>query len=708
MGIPVSLAGALIFMAATGETINMISLFALIMTLGIIVDDAIVVGEAIYVQRLNGVPPFQAAVKGVLEVFWPIVGAVTTTIVAFLPLFFMSGVMGKFIAVLPVAVVAALAVSLFESLYLLPAHLNHLPDLNPDPASLSPVKRMWHKFRKFIEGMEEKFVRLVYAPSVDFALRWRYVAFALTIAVFMIMLGVVQGGLVKFVLFPQADTDFLITRVEFPTGTPVEVTRKALERIEAGLDEAEEAFQTLTGEPMVRHVYSMVGGYSGYEIRKGGHLAEIKVELLPSERRGVFYKEINRVWEEAVSSVEGALSLTYDTIEHGPPGKPIEIWFLGEGYDELLEVAGMFKEKLRSLKGVYEVEDDYRPGKTEIRVRLKPAARTLGLTLSDVGLQMRHGWYGDEPVRIQRGRDDIRIKVRFPVADRSSIADLERIRIRTPSGAEVPFTSVAQLRFEKGLTMINRKNGKRFVAVTANVNTELANANEIMVEMTNRFLPEALQAYPGVTFDVEGQQQETNESVVSLFKGFFFAVLGIFLILATIFRSYMQPVVIMVTVPMGLIGAVLGHMVLGLDLTMMSLFGLVALTGIVVNDAIVLIESVNTRIKEGMPFFTAVAEGGKRRFRAIVLTTITTCAGLIPIIVERSVQAQYLIPMAITIVSGVFAASFLTLLLVPCLLGILNDVRRGTHWLWHQRLPGREEVEPGLKRKAVEDWINGS
>ncbi|MBU0754188.1 MAG: efflux RND transporter permease subunit, partial [Planctomycetes bacterium] len=480
MGIPVSLAGAMIFMAFTGQTINMISLFALIMTLGIIVDDAIVVGEAIYVQRLRGEPPFKAAVKGVLEVFWPVVGAVTTTIVAFLPLFYMSGIMGKFIAVLPVAVISALLVSLFESLYMLPAHLNHLPDLNPDPKKCTAFKRIILSFRKRIEGLEGWIVNRIYEPSVYFALRWRYVAFAGAIAVFLIMLGVVQGGLVKFILFPQADTDFLIARVEFPTGTPIEVTRSALIRMEDGLKKVDQRMETDTGEPMVQHVYSMVGGFSGYDIQKGSHLAEVKVELLPTERRGLYYKEINRLWEETVGAIEGALSLTYDTIEQGPPGKPIEIWFMGDDYDRLLSAAEILKERLRSLKGVYGVEDNHRPGKTELRIRLKPAARTLGLTLADVGMQMRYGWYGDEPVRIQRGLDDIRVKVRYPLEERRSLADLENIRIRTPLGAEVPFTSVADTTFEKGLTEIHRNNGKRLVTVMADVHTELANANEIM------------------------------------------------------------------------------------------------------------------------------------------------------------------------------------------------------------------------------------
>ena len=348
------------------------------------------------------------------------------------------------------------------------------------------------------------------------------------------------------------------------------------------------------------------------------------------------------------------------------------------------------------------MEDNYREGKTEIRIRLKPAAHTLGLTLSDVGLQMRHGWYGDEPVRIQRGRDDIRIKVRYPASERKSLKDLMDVRIRTPSGAEVPFDTVAKVTFEKGVSMINRRDGKRVVAVTANVNKEIANADEIMRDLIANFVPGLLERHPGTTFTVEGQQNETAESMTSLFKGFLFAVFAIYLVLATIFRSYLQPVIILVTVPFGVIGAVLGHMVMDLDITMTSLFGMVALTGIVVNDAIVLMECVNQRIKEGMPVFPALAEGGARRFRAIILTTITTTVGLLPLIVERSVQAQYLIPMAVAITCGVFLASMLTLVLVPCLMGILNDLRIGFRRFLSGRPIPRERVEPSWNRREIE------
>jgi len=706
MGIPVSLAGALVIMMATGQTINLISLFALIMTLGIIVDDAIVVGEAIYVHRLAGKGPFKAAVDGVLEVFWPIVGAVSTTIVAFLPLCFVSGIMGKFIAVLPMAVISALFISLFECFFLMPAHLNHLPDPNQDVSKLSWWKRITFKIRRLIEGMEHWVINRLYAPFVQFALKWRYVALALSIAVMMITIGLFKGGIVKYVMFPEADTDFLITRIEFPTGTPIEVTQKALDRIEKGLKAVEAKTPTESGDKLVRHVYSMIGSLSGYNIEKGSHLAEVKVELLPSELRGVFYKDINAEWEKEIGPIEGALSLTFQTVEHGPPGLPIDIWFLGENYQDLLAAADLLKQKLQTLKGVYEIEDDYRPGKTELRVKLKPAAQTLGLTLSHLGLQMRHGWHGDEPVRIQRGRDDIRIKVRYPELERNSLADLERIRIRTPSGAEVPFHSVAELSFEKGLTTINRHEGTRKVGVTANVNSALgANAEEILADLELTFLPTMLENLPGVIYSVEGQKKESGESILSLFKGFAFAMFGIFLILATIFKSYWQPAIIMITVPFGFIGAIVGHMILGLDLTMMTLFGLVALTGIVVNDAIVLIESVNTRIKDGMPFFEALVQGGKRRFRAIILTTITTSVGLLPIIVERSVQAQYVIPMAVTISFGVFVASFLTLVIVPCLMGILNDCRLGLYFLWNLKTTTRESLEPGIKRRETEKSI---
>ena len=704
MGIPISLAGALAVMAAHGKTINMISLFGLIMVLGIIVDDAIVVGEAISLHRRKGKPPLKAAIDGTLEVFWPVVAAVTTSIAAFLPLLWVSGIMGKFIAILPMTVIAALAVSLVECLLLLPAHLNHLPDpVVPERKKTLSIKRWMSAFRNGMELFEERFVERIYAPMARWVIQWRYPVIASAFFVIMTVLGFWSGGMLKFVMFPDADNDLLIARVEFPDGTPLETTRKAMEKMEDGIRAVAEQTPTTSGASLLLSTYSVLGSHSGYSPLKGSHLAEVTVELLPSEERGIYFKKINEAWENEVGPIEGSLSLRYGSQEHGPPGKSIEIWLLGDEYDSLLGASEELRAKLASYKGVYEIEDDYRLGKTEIRIKLKPLAYTLGLTLDDVGRQLRHGYYGAEPGRIQRGRDDVRIKVRYPLDERRSLADLESIRIRTASGEEVPFISVAGVEFSKGLASINRKDGKRRVTVTAEVKAGVANAREILMELQKEFLGKLEQGHPGLITSIEGEQQDSRESIESLFSGFILAVLLIYLILSTIFRSYIQPALILLTVPFGLVGALVGHYIMGLEVTMMSLFGMVALTGIVVNDAIVLIECVNNKVASGVPFLQALVEGGSRRFRAIMLTSLTTCAGLFPIITEKSVQAQYLIPMALSIASGVVAATVLTLFLVPCLAAVLNDLRVFIRWVRTGSRPTREEVEPSLKRANNND-----
>jgi len=362
-------------------------------------------------------------------------------------------------------------------------------------------------------------------------------------------------------------------------------------------------------------------------------------------------------------------------------------------------------QKLRTYEGLYQIQSDYRPGKRELRMKLKPEARSLGLTASDLAMQVYAGYYGEEALRVQRGRDDIRVKVRYTEDERSRLADLDAVRIRTPLGAEVPLMSVADISFGPGFSTINRTNGMRRVKVTTEVDSSKANSGELLADLRENYFPDLLERFPGLTVSVEGTEKENQEALAPLWRGFMVALVGIYVIIAIIFRSYLQPVVIMITVPFGIIGAVYGHLIMGLfkanfTVTMMSMFGIVALAGVVVNDAIVLIECINNMIADGVPFFEAVRRGGARRFRAIFLTTVSTVGGLMPMIVERDMQAQFLVPMALSIAAGVAFATLLTLLLIPSLLGIVNDVRRVSHYLRHRTWPTPEEVEPARLRHA--------
>lgn len=697
MGIPISIAGALGIMWLYGATLNMVSLFGLIMVLGIIVDDAIVVGESIYVARQKGRSRLEAATEGAREVALPVIAAVTTTIVAFIPLGFIGGIMGKFIAIVPVVVISCLLISLVECLVLLPAHLNNLPDPNERkalPAGRAMAFRIHHFTNDSLVWVAEN----LYAGFLRIVLRWRYVTLATSLSIFLATIGIVAGGILKFELFPSVDSDTLTATVEFPDGTPMPVTEEAVARLEAALNRIAEREKTLSGDPLVKNTFALIGSViQEGPPRSGNHLASLRVELLESPLRGIFFEDLAADWEEEVGSIPGVVSLTITGMETGPPGAAIEIWLQGHDIEMLNAAATELEGELATYDGVYQVQDDFRPGKNELKFTLKPEARVLGLTVSDLARQVYAGYFGEEAFRLQRGRDDIRVRVRYTAEERSQVAAIEQRRIRTPQGHEVPLHSVAQVEYGAGLSDIKRTDGMRRVAVTAEVNTARANTDVIVSEMEQVFFKDLKAKYPGLVVDFQGEKKKSQESFGSLRLSFPLALIGIYVIIATTFRSYLQPLVIMVTVPFGIIGAFLGHLILGYNLSMMSMFGIVALAGVVVNDAIVLVECVNVLLAQGMPLREAIWRGGVRRFRAIFLTTATTVGGLAPLIMEPDIQAQFLVPMAVSLAAGVAFATLLTLLLLPCLLLILNDLRRVTHWCLYRTWPTREEVEPWVQ-----------
>ena len=698
MGIPISLAGAMGILWAWGATINLISLFGLIMVLGIVVDDAIVVGEAIYVHRKMGKPPIRAAVDGVSEVGMPVIAAVITTIVAFVPLAFISGIMGKFIAILPVVVIACLVVSLVECLVLLPAHLSTLPDLNKPEKTPNVVTRWLGSLHRLTSSGLEWFVEKVYTPFLSKALYWRYISLFTAIAILLITVGLVKSGIIKFEVMPEIDGFVMTATAEFPNGTPPEVTRQAIDQIDTALVRLGEKTKTRSNAPLITERLALVGGTLGQIPDSGPNYGAVQAILLESEHRGIHSKDLMVQWEKEIGLISGIKSLTFEGMAAGPPGAPIEVWLQGHDMQEILSAAEELMHRLRQFEGVYQIRSDYSPGKNEMRLSLKPEARTLGLTVDDLARQVYTGYFGEDAMRLQRGRDDIRVKVRYTADERTRISDFEKIRIRTRNGQEIPLTSVATMDFSPGYSTIIRTNGMRRVSVSAGVNTNKANANEIVTELNSAYFPELTNRYPGITVALQGEQKRMRESFGSLYVGFPLAVIGIIIIIATMFRSYLQPFVILFTVPFGIIGAVIGHLMLGYDLSMMSIFGMVALTGVVVNDAIVLIERINENIAEGMPFFDAIINGGARRFRAIILTTLSTIGGLTPLILEQDLQARFLIPMALSLAAGVAFATVLTLVLVPSLLTILSDFRLLFHRYKKGVWPRRVEVEPAQNR----------
>ncbi|RWX52130.1 Multidrug efflux pump subunit AcrB [Candidatus Electrothrix marina] len=697
MGIPISLSGAMFILWYLGETMNMISLFGVIMVLGIVVDDAIVVGEAIYVHRRKGLSPLRAAVEGVAEVAMPVFAAVTTTVVAFIPLAFVGGVMGKFIEILPTVVIASLLVSLWECLFLLPAHLSHLPDLNRPVPKWNPL----YQLQRFVQAALDLFINRIYLPFLAWALHWRYIFLAISIASLLLAAGLVQGGLVKFQVFPKTDSFVVTANVSFPEGTPLDVTLQALKRIEQAFLRVAGRTQTVSGDPLIEQRMILVGQSlsSLQRGQTGSHLGSVQFIMLPEEKRGMHSNDLMVAWEEEIGSVAGAKSLIFEGESHGPGGAELEFWIQGSRMADITAAAEQLQEKLRSYSGVVQIRSDNTPGKNEFRLTLKPEARSLGLTVEDLALQVNAGFYGREAFRVQRGQDDIRVKVRYTLEERSRVTDFQRMRIRTSAGQEVPLLSVADMEFGPGFSAITRTDGMRRVAVTADVDPKRANAQEVFDDLTS-FFQQLEGQYPGLHVSTQGEKKNMRESFAPLKVTVPLAVLGIFVIVATVFRSYIQPLVILVSIPFGIIGAILAHLLLGFDLSMMSMFGMVALTGVVVNDAIVLIERINENLAEGMSFFNAVIKGGARRFRAILLTSVSTVGGLAPLILETDMQARFLIPMALSLAGGVVGSTVLTLVLIPSLLAIVNDWRRVIGRLQTGIWLEREAVEPAAARRV--------
>ncbi len=705
MGMPICIAGALFVIYALGYSINMISLFAMITVLGIIVDDAIVVGEAIYVARKNGAPPLRAAVDGTMEVGMPVIAAVITTIVAFMPMLYTGGLLGKMIVVLPVVVIAALLISLVECLAMLPAHLSHLPDPKRERAPKTTWSKATNLHKRTNEGLEW-FAEHAYGPFLRWALRWRWASIALAFFFAMASWGLVQGGFVDFIFFPKLDGDRIIGDVTFPEGTPLHVVEAAVEKIGQGFMRVAQSEETASGDPLVENVYTLAGAAINSRgfIREAPNVGSVNVELLGSSERGLRSQYLLSRWQEETGDIAGAESVSFSGQEAGLPGAAIEIWLMGNDLDAVQAATDELKAKLNSYAGIYQAVDDFRPGKQEIKLRLKQEARALGLTLADLAQQIQAGYFGQEALRVQRGREDIRVQVRYTEAERGSLADFERIRIRAPGGIEVPLQSVAELSMGPGSSAIRRTDGMRRISVEADVDHNVSKADRITGELKAGWLDALVERHPGVRYSLQGDEKNEAETFGSLYVYGPLAILAIYIIIATLFRSYIQPAIILFTVPLGVIGATFGHVVLGYDITSLSVFGVVALSGVVVNDAIVLIERINAYLEEGGDFVDSVVRGGIRRFRAIFLTTISTVGGLTPLILETDFQARIMIPMAISIAAGELFATLLTLVYIPCLYYMLNDVRCALYWLRRGEWPDdRAALEPARGRKREEE-----
>jgi multidrug efflux pump subunit AcrB len=500
-----------------------------------------------------------------------------------------------------------------------------------------------------------------------------------------ITLGLVFGGFVKFFFFPAVEADYISAALELPPGTPAETTAQAVELLEQGAERARQEVEERTGENVYKYTMSAVGSHPFRAAQRqnigevgGGsrtsNLGELTIELLPAENRTLGSEEIADIWREQVGAIPDAVALDY-TASIFSTGADIDVQLTGPDLEQLSRAAAELKQRLAEYPGAYEISDSFREGKQEIKLAIKPEAELLGLKLADLARQVRQAFYGEEAQRIQRGRNDVRIMVRYPEEERRSLADLENMRIRMPDGAAVPFSEVAYVEPSRGYSSITRVDRRRAVNVTADVDPTRGTPGDIIADLDSRVLPEVLYNYPGVSYTFEGTQAQQRDTMGGLVRGFALALLFIFALLAIPLRSYLQAVLIMLAIPFGIIGAVWGHVLMGMNLTIMSMFGVVALAGVVVNDSLVMVDFINRHAKENKDLASAVRMAGVARFRPILLTSLTTFAGLSPLMLERSMQAKFLIPMAVSLAFGVIFATPITLILVPSGYMVLEDLK---------------------------------
>jgi len=711
LGIPVSFLGGLWVMPALGVSINMISLFAFIVVLGIVVDDAIVVGENIYTHYQQGEEKLRAATLGAQEVGVPVVFAVLTTVAAFSPLLTVPGNTGKIMRVVPLIVIPVLLFSLFESLLILPAHLSHLK--HDSKRKLSRVNQVWRRFQDAFARRLDHLTRRVYGPSLEWAIEWRYLTLAIGLTTLLAVGGLVAGGWIRFTFLPDVEADNVVATLEMPLGTPVERTAEAVRILEQTARDIGDEVAGREGRPVFEHVLASVGqqpfrtqqsqrhGSVGQSY-SGSHLGEVNIQLVGSEEREINSEKVADLWRERTGPIADAVQLTFSSSLFSV-GEAINIQLTGPDLDDLQAASVRVKEELRRYAGVTDITDTFRAGKQEVELELTDEAAALGLSLADLARQARNAFYGAEAQRIQRGSEEVKVMVRYPEEERRSLGDLDELRIRAqrPDGTlvEIPFSTAARSTMGRGFASIDRVDRRRTVNVTADVDDKTANANEILAKLESEGLPQALRDFPDVHWSFEGEQEEQRETLGGLARGFAIAMLVIFILLAVPFRSYFQPLIIMTAVPFGMIGAVFGHLLMGMNLTILSGFGVVALTGVVVNDSLIMVDFINRAYRSGIPLDRAVREAGMARFRPILLTSLTTFAGLTPLLLERSLQAQFLIPMAVSLAFGVMFATAITLVLVPVLYVIYEDVKAAL-----QRVTGAEpeEGEAKLDERAPE------
>lgn len=672
VGIATAIIGSFWLIPLMGASINMISLFAFIVTLGIIVDDAVVAGEIIWQKREEGLPFRDAAIAGAREIAGPIAFAVLTNITAFLPLFFVPGDMGNLMRQIPSVVVAVFVISLVEALFILPAHLTRTPG-----ASL--IRHVLHRPQQWINHALHTMIHHYYQPLLRWVLVHRYVSLAIGVACLILTGGAVQGGHLNFTFFPNIESDNVKAQVTLVYGSPIEQSRAVLTRLQ---DAAQAAIKKNGGPAIVRGVHASIGQQLIHNdedeqfFPEGSHLVGLNVKLVSSNQRSFSSVNFANDWRANLGTIPGVESIAFNAVTGPSSGASIAIQLTHRSRTQLEKAAQVLGEKLARYQGVTDIDDGVSKGKPQISFRINPEAQSLGLNASDLAQQVRGAFYGVEALRQQRGRDEVKVMVRLPEHERRSVYTVEQLVLQTNQGGEIMLAEAAELEPGRAYTEIHRQDGRQVITVTAGVDEQMANANTIIREVVSNELKWLTNAYPGLNYTLEGEQASQQESLSALTLGFVLALLMIYVLLAIPFRSYVQPLIVMFSIPFGMIGAVIGHVLLGYDLSLISLFGIVALAGVVVNDSLVLIVTTN-QIRENVSIALtdAVIQGAMKRFRPIILTSLTTFLGLAPMMFETALQARFIIPMAISLGFGILFSTFIILMLVPSLFLIVEDFR---------------------------------
>ena len=705
VGIFLSFIGTFAVMIWLGVSVNLISLFGFILSIGIVVDDAIVVGENIFAEREAGKSPLRAAIDGTKRVATPVIFAVLTTCAAFAPLLFISGTLGNFLGDIPTIVITVLLLSLVEVLFILPYHLSDPPEPPEEvknPSALqsfrATVRGTMDRVRGAVALRLRRFINGPLERALQFATASYGIVICSGVAALLVLVGLIGGGYIRFSFLPEVEGELVTAQLEMPVGTAANETARITRYLEdTGRRTARELQATLPDDhpDILRNTFTSVGRQpqANRGPDQGGptliqaNVAEVSFELIDPGLRDVSATQFEQAWRDNSDALPSVRSLSF-TSNVVQLGAPVSVELSAPNTEQLDAAVAAVQDSLRQYAGVFDVRSDQQEGKREVELRLKPAARTLGLTLSDLATQVRSAFFGAESYRLQRGQDEVRVFARLPEDQRDALADVNAFRVRAPSGGQVPLEEVATATIGSGPSQINRRDGRRVITVTADVDEQVVTGQEVVSSLGATVLPNMQRAFPQLEYSFQGEQRQQREALGSLVVGFAIALFVIYALLAIPFRSYVQPLVIMSTIPFGWIGAILGHLLFNLPIGLLSIFGIVGLSGVIVNDALVMLDFANEERANGKAWPEALVAAGQARFRPILLTSLTTFLGVFPIIIETSVQAQFLIPMAVSLGLGILFGTGVLMMIVPALAMLQRDALVFVQ----ERLMGREQA----------------